>query len=177
MLAQMYFSMIECTKHDWHSAQKDVLQHRRDTAGTFIFIREIRVGVLLDFGRSVCFIAFFIRFSRFFSKNTNQFRREVMEIQNGTAVDAAIATLFCNGLISVHSLGMGGGFMMTIYERKNKRIVTIDAKEAAPILTESELYNGNVNKTYIGGLGIAVPGQLKGLYKAKELFGNPQVPI
>ena len=98
-----------------------------------------------------------------------------MEIQNGTAVDAAIATLFCNGLISVHSLGMGGGFMMTIYERKNKRIVTIDAKEAAPILTESELYNGNVNKTYIGGLGIAVPGQLKGLHKAKELFGNPQV--
>ena len=51
---------------------------------------------------------------------------------NGTAVDAAIATLFCNGLISSHSMGIGGGFLMTIYERSKNKVSTIDAREAAP---------------------------------------------
>ena len=51
---------------------------------------------------------------------------------DGTAVDAAIATLFCNGLISSHSMGVGGGFLMTIYDKSSKKVTTIDAREAAP---------------------------------------------
>ena len=58
--------------------------------------------------------------------------RNVLEEMNGTAVDAAIATLFCNGLISSHSMGIGGGFLMTIYERSKNKVSTIDAREAAP---------------------------------------------
>jgi hypothetical protein len=36
---------------------------------------------------------------------------------NGTAVDAALATLFCNGVVHSHSMGIGGGFLMTVYIR------------------------------------------------------------
>ena len=36
---------------------------------------------------------------------------------NGTAVDAALATLFCNGVVHSQSMGIGGGFIMTIYIR------------------------------------------------------------
>ena len=36
---------------------------------------------------------------------------------NGTAVDAALATLFCNGVVHSNSMGIGGGFLMTIYIR------------------------------------------------------------
>ena len=38
-------------------------------------------------------------------------------LKNGTAVDAALATLFCNGVVQSHSMGIGGGFLMTIYIR------------------------------------------------------------
>ena len=36
---------------------------------------------------------------------------------NVTAVDAALATLFCNGVVHSQSMGIGGGFIMTIYIR------------------------------------------------------------
>jgi len=36
--------------------------------------------------------------------------------QNGSAVDAAIAALFCTGVHVVQSAGIGGGFHMVVYE-------------------------------------------------------------
>jgi len=35
---------------------------------------------------------------------------------NGSAVDAAIATLFCLGVHDMHSGGIGGGFHMVVYD-------------------------------------------------------------
>ena len=33
----------------------------------------------------------------------------------GTAVDASIAALVCNGVYNSQSMGLGGGFLMTYY--------------------------------------------------------------
>ena len=37
--------------------------------------------------------------------------------ENGTAVDAAVAGLVCNGVYNSHSMGLGGGFLLTFYNR------------------------------------------------------------
>ena len=54
-------------------------------------------------------------------------------------MDAAIATLFCNGLISSQSMGIGGGFLMTIYDRSSKKVTTINARESAPAKVSKKL--------------------------------------
>jgi len=36
--------------------------------------------------------------------------------ENGSAVDAAIAALFCLGVHDVQSAGIGGGFHMVVYD-------------------------------------------------------------
>ena len=37
--------------------------------------------------------------------------------EDGTAVDAAVAGLVCNGVFNSHSIGLGGGFLLTFYNR------------------------------------------------------------
>lgn len=37
--------------------------------------------------------------------------------KNGTAMDAAIGTLLCMGVVIPHSMGIGGGCFMVVYNR------------------------------------------------------------
>ena len=78
-----------------------------------------------------------IIFANLSSGDSDVFRR------NGTVVDAAIATLFCNGIVNSHSMGIGGGFLMTLYLKEQNKVVTLNARETAPAASGPNMYAGN----------------------------------
>ena len=59
---------------------------------------------------------------------------------NGSAVDAAIAAMFCLGVINMQSSGVGGGGVMLVYIRKLKKAKVIDFRETAPAATTSDMF-------------------------------------
>ena len=58
----------------------------------------------------------------------------------GSAVDAAIAAMFCLGVIHMQSSGVGGGGVMLVYNRKQKKAKVIDFKGTAPAATRSRMF-------------------------------------
>ena len=59
---------------------------------------------------------------------------------NGSAVDAAIASVFCLGVINMHSSGVGGGGVMLVYNRNLKEAKVIDFRETAPGKTTPNMF-------------------------------------
>lgn len=91
--------------------------------------------------------------------------------KGGSAVDSAIATLACEGVAIPASTGIGGGFLMTIYIRKNQTSVTLNAREVAPLHASENMYGSDPELSYKGGLAVAVPGELRGYWYAHKRFG------
>lgn len=72
-----------------------------------------------------------------------------MKLKNGSAVDAAIATLFCVGVMNMHSAGIGGGGFMVVYTRSNKFTEAFDFREQAPGVSHRDMYvNGSMSSKY-----------------------------
>ena len=75
--------------------------------------------------------------------------RDVLK-RGGTAVDAAIATLFCNGVFNPHSMGIGGGFLMTLYRKEQGEVVTLNARETAPGASTPDMYAKDPSESWRG---------------------------
>ena len=115
--------------------------------------------------------------------------------KGGSAVDAAVASMFCVGVVNLHSTGIGGGGFMVYYNATSRKSTFIDYSEVAPraatlnMFTNVSSTTGKLNCTHppslraglarttpnsfsTGGLAVAVPGELKGLEKAWRMFGR-----
>ncbi|ELT90576.1 hypothetical protein CAPTEDRAFT_2729 [Capitella teleta] len=101
---------------------------------------------------------------------------EILSTYGGSAVDSAIASIICVGVINHHSCGIGGGFFATIYESPRdggeKVLTTILSRETAPLAAEQDMFVNNTEASSTGGLAIAVPGEIAGLYEAWKMFGR-----
>lgn len=88
----------------------------------------------------------------------------------GTAVDVAIAVLFCEGVILSQSMGIGGGFLATIYDKKTGTIHSMNAREMAPLSSTEGMFV-NVTGSITGGQSAAVPGEILGYWEMHRKFG------
>lgn len=91
--------------------------------------------------------------------------------KNGNVADAAVAVIFCEGVAMPYSTGLGGGFIMTIYTKALNKIETMIARERAPLAAHENMYE-NGESSSVGGLSVAVPGELKGLWSLYERCGS-----
>ena len=75
--------------------------------------------------------------------------RDILK-KNGTAVDSAVATLFCIGVYNMHSAGVGGGGFMVVYKKSTKFVEVIDFREEAPGKANRSMYVGGAISSRVG---------------------------
>ncbi|KAK6053447.1 hypothetical protein COOONC_09051 [Cooperia oncophora] len=75
--------------------------------------------------------------------------RDVL-IDGGNAVDSMIATLLCIGVVNPQSSGLGGGFLMTLFNAwtSTGRCQTINARETAPLAATEDMYKNDSRNAY-----------------------------
>jgi gamma-glutamyltranspeptidase/glutathione hydrolase len=96
--------------------------------------------------------------------------------RGGNAIDAAVATALAVGVVNPSSCGIGGGGFMLVFEHANDRVYALDYRESAPAAAARDMFvrDGKAvpELSLRGGLAVAVPGEIAGLFAVQERFGT-----
>lgn len=87
----------------------------------------------------------------------------------GNVADAAIATSFCNGIATMQSQGIGGGFIMNLFI--GGKAYSLNSRDVAPINLKNETFKSAWDYGY-GTLSIGTPGEVKGCWELHKRFGS-----
>uniref|UniRef100_A0A0N5AJW6 Gamma-glutamyltranspeptidase 1 n=1 Tax=Syphacia muris TaxID=451379 RepID=A0A0N5AJW6_9BILA len=93
----------------------------------------------------------------------------------GNAIDATIASLICIGVVNPQNSGLGGGFLMTVYNRTTGKCITLNARESAPASSSTLMFAENASEATVGYKSIAIPTELHGLWTAFRKFSSGKV--
>ncbi|AEO71500.1 uncharacterized protein THITE_2152403 [Thermothielavioides terrestris NRRL 8126] len=88
----------------------------------------------------------------------------------GSAADAMVATTLCVGTVGMYHSGIGGGGFMLVRDRHG-RYEAIDYRETAPAAASKDMYEHDQRASMVGGLAVAVPGELRGLEYVHRKYG------
>ncbi|KAK3918648.1 Glutathione hydrolase 7 [Frankliniella fusca] len=87
--------------------------------------------------------------------------------KGGNAVDAAVATTFCMGVVNPHITGLGGGGFMLVYDHRRREVLeSLDFRETAP------LSQSTWSPDLTGPNSVGVPGLVRGLFAAHKSRGK-----
>ncbi|XP_059638279.1 glutathione hydrolase 3 [Cornus florida] len=92
--------------------------------------------------------------------------------QGGHAVDAAVATALCLGVVNPMASGIGGGSFMVVRSSSTSETQAFDMRETAPLAASQNMYAKNPEAKYVGALAMGVPGELAGLHEAWLKYGR-----
>lgn len=96
--------------------------------------------------------------------------------RGGNAVDAAVATALAVGVVNPTSCGIGGGGFMLTFDRASGRVRALDYRESAPAAATRDMFvrDGKAVPALSvrGGLAVAVPGEIAGLFAALRRSGT-----
>ncbi|MBX7191877.1 MAG: gamma-glutamyltransferase [Sandaracinaceae bacterium] len=103
--------------------------------------------------------------------------------QGGNAADAVVATALALGVVSPASSGLGGGGFALYYRASDHTVTFLDFREEAPSAASPTTFvrrEGDTDviaaqRSQIGGLAVAVPGEPLGLETMLERFGSHRV--
>ena len=70
--------------------------------------------------------------------------------QDGSAADATIAALFCTGVVNSQTSGLGGGFLLTYYDRATRTPYVLDSREVAARGSTVDMFQGNPKLSVTG---------------------------
>lgn len=98
--------------------------------------------------------------------------------KGGNAIDAAVAIQYALNVTEPMMSGIGGGGFMMVYDGKTEETTIINSRERAPAGAAPDMFldeNGvpiPFSERYKGGNAVGVPGTLKGLETALDMWGT-----
>ena len=96
--------------------------------------------------------------------------------RGGNAIDATVATAFVLGVVEQYSSGIGGGSLILIRLADTGEVLSVDARETAPLKSNRDMYlrNGKAvpSLSRTGVLAGGVPGTVAGLALILKKYGT-----
>lgn len=91
--------------------------------------------------------------------------------RGGNAVDSAVTSTLCIGVMNMFSSGIGGGGF-ALHRTPYGNVSSVNFRETAPAAAHPYMFYNSPLDAQIGGLATATPGELAGLYALYQEHGR-----
>ncbi|KAE8735412.1 Gamma-glutamyltranspeptidase 3 [Hibiscus syriacus] len=93
--------------------------------------------------------------------------------KGGHAVDAAVATALCVGVVNPMSSGIGGGAFMVVRSSLTSQVQAFDSRETSPLAASQNMYANDMRAKYHGALSMGVPEAISPNVMNYTIYGMP----